>query len=97
VSTQEPSESASTKRKTNDTTSKAPVAGWNNGFFLQSADKNYSLRLTGQIQADYRAFLNPVDTTDIETFLVRRARFGLEATMFKYYEFRLLPDFGQGQ
>ena len=29
--------------------------------------------------------------------MVRRARFGLEANMFSYYEFRLLPDFGQGQ
>ena len=26
-----------------------------------------------------------------------RARFGLEATMAKYYEFRLLPDFGLGR
>ena len=25
------------------------------------------------------------------------ARFGLEATLFQYYEFRFLPDFGQGQ
>ena len=28
-----------------------------------------------------------------ETFLIRRARLGIEATMVKYYEFRLLPDF----
>jgi phosphate-selective porin OprO/OprP len=66
------------------------------GFFFESNDKDFSLRLTGQIQLDYREFLNTKDRTDIDTFLLRRARFGLEATLFKYYEFRFLPDFGQG-
>ena len=51
---------------------------------------------TGQIQADYRDFLNRHDTTDVDTFLLRRARFGLEANLGNYYEFRLMPDFGMG-
>ena len=71
--------------------------GWDDGFYLRSEDRKYSLRFTGQIQADYRTYLDDVDNTDIDTFLVRRARFGLEANMFRYYEFRLLPDFGLGQ
>jgi phosphate-selective porin OprO/OprP len=76
-------------------TASAPsCAGWQEGFFLQSPDKSYSLRLTGQLQADYRDFLDNADRTDIDTFLVRRARLGIEATMLNYYEFRLLPDFG---
>ena len=70
-----------------------PVAGWQEGFFLQSPDKSFLLRITGQIQVDYRQFINPADTTDIDTFLLRRARLGIEATMLDYYEFRLLPDF----
>jgi phosphate-selective porin OprO/OprP len=73
------------------------LAGWKDGFFLQSEKKDFVLRITGQIQTDYRAFLNDKDQTDIDTFLIRRARLGIEATMFKYYEFRLLPDFGQGR
>jgi phosphate-selective porin OprO/OprP len=73
------------------------LAGWSNGFFLRSADKAYQLRITGQIQTDYRAFLDGPDATDIDSFLVRRARLGIEANMFEYYEFRLLPDFGLGQ
>src|SRR5437899_4985645 len=52
---------------------KSPIAGWKDGFFLQSTDRKYVLRITGQIQADYRAFLNEADTTDVDTFLVRRA------------------------
>jgi phosphate-selective porin OprO and OprP len=54
------------------------------------------LRITGQLEGDYREFLNTKDRTDIDTFLLRRARFGLEAKLFEYYEFRFLPDFGQG-
>lgn len=76
---------------------KGLVAGWDEGFFLRSSDNNFHLRITGQIQADYRAYLDPVDYTDIDRFFLRRARLGIEADMFKYYEFRFLPDFGQGQ
>ena len=80
-------------------TSGAPPrwAGWDNGFFIQSPDKRFVLRITGQIQADHRAFLDDVDFTDVDSFFIRRARLGIEANMFDYYEFRLLPDFGQGQ
>jgi phosphate-selective porin OprO and OprP len=75
------------------------LAGWDekNGFALRSADNRFLLRITGQIQADYRYYADEADTTDIPTFLVRRARLGIEATVARYYEFRLLPDFGQGQ
>ena len=78
------------------TIKEGPFAGWKtNGLFIESPDKSFVLRLTGQVQADYREFLRTKDRTDIDTFLLRRARFGLEATVFKYYDFRFLPDFGQ--
>jgi len=75
------------------------LAGWDDkrGFYLRSPDNRFTLRLTGQIQADYRAFLDGTDYTDIDSFLVRRARLGIEANMFTYYEFRLLPDFSNRQ
>jgi phosphate-selective porin OprO/OprP len=60
-------------------------------------DDSLVLRLTGQIQADYRPYLLPGDQTDIDTFFLRRARFGLEADLLKQYEFRFLPDYGQGK
>jgi phosphate-selective porin OprO/OprP len=72
-------------------------AGWDNGFFIRSADKAYLLRITGQIQSDYRGFLDAHDQTDVDQFLLRRARFGIEATVFEHYEFRFLPDFGLGK
>ena len=81
--------------------------GGTEGFYIQSAGRSCLLRLTGQIQADFRGFLNDVDTSTTgnplvagspvtgspDTFLIRRARLGIEATMLNYYEFRLLPDF----
>jgi phosphate-selective porin OprO/OprP len=78
-------------------TKPAITTGWDDGFILRSADKRFSLRITGQIQGDFRAFLDANDRADIDSFFIRRARFGLEATLFEFYEFRLLPDFGQGQ
>ncbi|MBI1914450.1 MAG: hypothetical protein HYS12_06885 [Planctomycetes bacterium] len=77
----------------------SPLAGWDDkrGFYLRSSDNKFNLRLTGQIQGDYRAFLDGDDRTDIDTFLVRRARLGIEATVFNAYEFRLLPDFSNAQ
>ncbi|MFL5342337.1 MAG: OprO/OprP family phosphate-selective porin [Gemmataceae bacterium] len=91
-----PPESA-VRAPTEGSDSKPPaVAGWDNGFFLRSADQQFVLRITGQLQADFRGFANRGDITDFDTFLVRRARLGIEATAAQYYEFRLLPDFGQG-
>src|SRR5262245_4786874 len=34
----------------------APFAGWDEGFYLKSTDRAYILRITGQLQADYRAY-----------------------------------------
>ena len=71
-----------------------PLAGWNEGFYLRSDDHSYELHLTGQLQVDYREFPEDVNTaTSPDTFLIRRARLGIEAKVLDYYEFRLLPDF----
>jgi phosphate-selective porin OprO and OprP len=78
-------------------TSRFPSLDLQDGFFIRSPDGKNFLRITGQIQSDYHGYLNSVDTTDLDTFVVRRARLGLEATVFQYYEFRLLPDYGNGQ
>ncbi len=77
-----------------ETPKPAPYFGWDDdNFILRSADKNFILRFTGQIQNDYRSYLGKDDETDVDTFLIRRARLGIEANVYQYYEFRLLPDF----
>jgi phosphate-selective porin OprO and OprP len=73
------------------------IAGWDDGFVLRSADEQFHLRITGQVQTDYRGYLNEGDRVDIDAFNVRRARLGIEANVLKYHEFRFLPDFGVGQ
>jgi phosphate-selective porin OprO/OprP len=76
---------------------KSPIlAGWDNGFFLRSPDQQFQLRITGQIQIDDREYMDARDAVDTPGFLIRRARLGIEANVLKYYEFRFMPDFGNG-
>ena len=74
-------------------------AGWTDkdGFFLRSSNNNFFMRITGQIQADFRGYDIEHDATDLDSFLVRRARLGVEGVVFNYWEYRLLPDFSNGQ
>lgn len=66
------------------------------GFSIKSADGKYAVRLKGLLQTDGRFFLSDSALPATNTFFVRRARPILEATVGKYLEFRLQPDFGQG-
>lgn len=78
---------------------RSPVlAGWDekSGVFLRSADDQFLLRITGQVQSDYRFYGDDRDKVDFDNFLIRRARLGIEATVFGHYEFRLLPGFEAG-
>lgn len=63
-------------------------------FELASADGAHQLRLAAVVQADLRAFFADSGLT---TFAVRRARPILEGKVYKYYEFRLQPDFAGGR
>lgn len=67
------------------------------GFFIKSPDeKEFILRIGGYMQADSR-FYTQQSPGSASTFLLRRARPFLEGTVDRYYDFRLLMDFGQGQ
>lgn len=74
-----------------------PTAGWNNGFFLQSEDGDFRLRLRALIHADARAFTSSKGFTGTDTFYLRRVRPIIEGTLYKYFDFRLVPDFGEGR
>jgi phosphate-selective porin OprO and OprP len=64
------------------------------GFALSSADTNFVLRLRGILQVDSRTFLddNPLSTGN-DGFLIRRARPIIEGTLFRDFDFQLMPDF----
>jgi phosphate-selective porin OprO/OprP len=72
------------------------TASAKDGFSIKSADGKYGVRLRGLIMTDGRFFLSDSAFPVTNTFFLRRARPILEATVGKYLEFRLMPDFGQG-
>lgn len=67
------------------------------GFSFVSADDNFKLRLRGYIQADGRFYVDDSAHKFTDTFLLNRVRPVFEGTVFKNYDFKLMPDFGQGK
>lgn len=69
---------------------------WNNGIQVTSADKAFSLKLGGRIQAD-TTFVSedPALTADVlgDGFEFRRARLFLEGTVYERIEFKAEYDF----
>jgi phosphate-selective porin OprO and OprP len=76
---------------------KPGVGAGKDGFSIKTADGKFALRLRGLIQTDGRFFLSDSGNAVVNSFFLRRARPILEGTLWKYLEFRLQPDFGQGQ
>ncbi len=70
------------------------TAGARDGFSLKSADGKYSLRFRGYFQSDGRLFPGTAGVGSVDNLLIRRARPILEATVGRYFDFRLMPDFG---
>ena len=75
----------------------AATANAKDGFSLSSADGKYVLRIRGYAQADGRFI--PADDAGAfaNSFFLRRARPILEVTVGRYFGFRIMPDFAQGQ
>ena len=70
------------------------VAGYNKGFFLETADKKSKMKFDGRLQVDFKTFLGDSDGKD--SFYVRRARLASSGTFFNYYDFRVEAEFGKG-
>jgi phosphate-selective porin OprO/OprP len=71
-----------------------PTASAKDGFSLKSADGKYTLRFRGYFQSDGRLFPSTETVGGVDNLLIRRARPILEATVGRYFDFRLMPDFG---
>ena len=78
-----------------NTENQKPLAGWDNGFYISSADGNNKLKIGGYTQLDGRFFLDDKNSSLTNQFLFRRARLDISGTVFKYFDFRILPDFAQ--
>lgn len=82
-----------------------------NGFKITSSNGDYQLRFNALVQADQDIFMNTKgvtintgvsavadnDRNNDDRLWVRRARPIFSGTLFKYTDFYLQPDFGQGQ
>ena len=64
------------------------------GFNLKSADGKYSIRFRGYLQSDGRFFPSSEAVPATDNLLIRRARPIIEATVGRYFDFRVMPDFG---
>jgi len=68
----------------------------NDGFVLNSADDNLQVRFQGYVQTDFRFFYDDQKVPLTDTFLIRRARPIFSATLYKYFDLYINPDFGLG-
>ena len=65
-----------------------PLAGWKDGFYLQSQKGDFKLKFRGYIQANARWFPNDAGDTGTDSFYLRRVRPILEGTRLKYFDFK---------
>jgi phosphate-selective porin OprO/OprP len=71
------------------------TASWEDGLVLQSTDGSYRLAFGMTAQTDGRFALNdPPPITN--TFTIRKARPTLSGRVAKYFDFKVMPDFGSG-
>ncbi len=83
---------ASTTTQTTPPTEAKVIAGWGKDHaFVQSADGSFTANLIGFAHVDFRGYQSGNHPPD--TFLLRRARLGVEGKLAKYFEYRLLGDF----
>lgn len=66
------------------------------GVVIQSADGSTSLRIRGYLQSDARPFTSESGHTGVDSFFMRRVRPVFEGTVYRYWDFKIMPDFGQG-
>jgi phosphate-selective porin OprO/OprP len=71
------------------------VAG-GEGFEVKSADGEFRLRLRGYLQVDGRFWLGDEELPATDSWMMRRARPVLEGTLWRFVDFKIMPDFGGG-
>jgi len=75
--------------------SKRPRVGFKRGFFLEAPDTNFTLQPYLVLLGQFKAFEanNPANNE----FFMRAVRLGLKGTIYKYYDFALVGEFGKGK
>jgi Phosphate-selective porin O and P len=82
--------SASNAAETPDQAS--PLAGWNgNRFFMRSSDGRFQSDIIGYSQLDFHGYQSGNHPPN--TFLIRRARLGVEGRLERYFDYKVEGDF----
>jgi len=66
------------------------------GFGFASADGSFRMKFRTQLQVDGRFYLDDKTVPATNTFLVRKARPWIEASLYRWFSGKLQMDFGQG-
>lgn len=68
-------------------------SGFDNGFFIRSADSSFVFQPFGLMHTDIRVINKGMqinsDESQASTFLIRRLRFGFEGTLYKKIDYDL--------
>ncbi len=67
------------------------VAGYDEGFFVRSADGNFSMRVGGRVAL--HALYQQEKTAQNDSFFMDRVRFYLEGVLYKYFQYKIENDF----
>jgi phosphate-selective porin OprO/OprP len=67
------------------------------GISIAAADSSTVIKLRGNLAVDGRFFFDQNTPSTADTFLLRRVRPYIEGTVGGIYDFRFMPDFGNGR
>src|SRR5580765_4779842 len=73
------------------------VVKWNNGLDIGTADGANDFQIGTLVELDGRFGLDDPLHQVNDTFVMRRVRPLFQGRAAKYFEFRVMPDFGNGQ
>jgi phosphate-selective porin OprO/OprP len=74
----------------------AIMAGWSDGFVVQDASGDYRLQLGMVAQADGRFAIRDDQEAVVDTFTIRKLRPMFQGRVARYFDFQVVPDFGNG-
>jgi len=66
------------------------------GFNIQSENGDYLLKIGADVQTDLRTFTGTGSSALLDQILARRVRPTFSGTVYKYIDYFIRPDFGQG-
>ena len=66
------------------------------GFGIQSGDGNFLLKIGADVQTDLRTLTGTGSSALLDQILLRRVRPTFSGTVYKYIDYFVRPDFGQG-